>query len=194
MDYNDAIAMQKNLGVHADGIIGRNTLTMAFIKLGAGESRAADLALSANVHMRTYGILNNKLRFTHFMAQLAHESGGFRYMEEIASGSAYEGRRDLGNIYKGDGRLYKGRGVLMITGRANYRDYGEMLGINLEHDPTLAEDPSIGMLIACKYWDIHKLNDYADNDDIIAITKRINGGTNGLDDRKDRLRIIKRWF
>ena len=89
--------LQKAVGVHDDGIIGRGTLTAVFRKLGASQSRAEELALAANVHFRTYGILDNSLRLIHFLAQLAHESGNFRYMEEIASGAAYEGRKDLGN-------------------------------------------------------------------------------------------------
>ena len=101
--------LQKSVGVHDDGIIGRGTLTAVFQKLGASQSRAEELGLAANVHLRNFGILENSLRLIHFLAQLAHESGNFRYMEEIASGAAYEGRKDLGNTQAGDGKLFKGR-------------------------------------------------------------------------------------
>ncbi|MCJ0828845.1 glycoside hydrolase [Acinetobacter sp. NIPH1876] len=186
--------LQKALGVNDDGIVGRGTLTALFKKLGASQARAEELALAANVHMRTYHILDNDLRLAHFMAQLAHESGNFRYMEEIASGAAYEGRKDLGNTEKGDGTRYKGRGPIQLTGRANYREYGRALGIDFENNPQIVALPSIGMLVACKYWYDNRLNELADKDDINLITRRINGGVNGLSDRRNQLSKIKGWL
>lgn len=183
--------LQKALGVNDDGIVGRGTLTALFKKLGAPLAPAEELALAANVHMRTYRILDNDLRLAHFMAQLAHESGNFRYMEEIANGRAYEGRKDLGNTEKGDGTRYKGRGPIQLTGRANYRKYGRALGIDFESNPEIVALPSIGMLVACKYWFDNGLNELADKDDINLITRRINGGFNGLDDRKAKLNTMK---
>ncbi|HEX8258426.1 MAG TPA: glycoside hydrolase family 19 protein, partial [Allosphingosinicella sp.] len=137
------------------------------------------------------GIDATPLRFAHFLAQLGHESGGFRYMEEIASGEAYEGRRDLGNVQPGDGRRFKGRGPIQLTGRANYREFGRRVGIDLEGHPEIAALPSIGMLTACTYWTVKGLNALADRDDLDGITRRINGGTNGLADRAVRLRAMK---
>ena len=186
--------LQKTLGVATDGIVGRNTLTALFKKLGAIQARAEELALSANVHFKDYAILNNELRFVHFIAQLMHESGNFKYMEEIASGSAYEGRKDLGNVSIGDGKRYKGRGPIQLTGRANYQKYGRALGIDFESHPEIVALPSIGLLVACKYWYDNGLNELADRDDVVAITKKINGGTNGLDDRKAKLALIKGWM
>lgn len=183
--------LQIALGVTADGIIGRGTLTAVFRKLGASQSRAEELGLAANVHFRTYGILDNSLRLIHFLAQLAHESGNFRYMEEIASGAAYEGRKDLGNTQVGDGKRFKGRGPIQLTGRANYRRYGQQLGIDFENNPEIVAIPSVGLLVACKFWFDNGLNELADKDDVVAITKRINGGTNGLADRKAKLEMIK---
>jgi predicted chitinase/uncharacterized protein YukE len=119
-----------------------------------------------------------------FLAQLAHESGQFRYMQEIASGSAYEGRRDLGNVNPGDGQLYKGRGPIQLTGRANYRAAGEALGLDLEANPRQAAEPSVGFRTAAWYWNSRQLNDYADTGDFREITRRINGGYNGLADRE----------
>jgi len=187
------LKLQKAVGVHADGIIGRGTLSALFRKLGASNARAAELALAANVHMRTYGILDNSLRFIHFMAQLTHESGNFRYMEEIASGKAYEGRKDLGNIYAGDGVRYKGRGPIQLTGRANYRRYGQQLGIDLENNPQIVALPSMGLMVACKFWSDNGLNALADKDDVVAVTCRINRGTNGLEDRKKNLVLLQGW-
>ena len=191
MNTLDITQLQKAVGVKADGIIGRSTLTAVFRKLGASQSRAEELGLAANVHFRTYGILENSLRLIHFLAQLAHESGNFKYMEEIASGAAYEGRKDLGNVNKGDGVRYKGRGPIQLTGRANYRRYGQQLGIDFENNPEIVALPSVGLLVACKFWSDNGLNELADKDDVLSITKRINGGTNGLQDRKDKLKLIK---
>ncbi|MDS7933589.1 glycoside hydrolase family 19 protein [Acinetobacter sp. V91_7] len=188
------INLQKSLGVAVDGKIGRGTLTALFKKLGTNQSRAEELALAANVHFKDYAILYNELRFAHFIAQLAHESGNFRYMEEIASGAAYEGRKDLGNIMAGDGIRFKGRGPIQLTGRANYQQYGRALGIDFESHPELVAIPSIGLLVACKFWTNNGLNELADRDDILTITRRINGGTNGLDDRKSNLAKIKSWM
>lgn len=185
------IALQRSLGVKPDGAVGRSTLSALFKRLGAHPAVADELALAAAIHLRTYGILATPQRLAHFMAQVAHESGGFQWMEEIASGAAYEGRADLGNTQKGDGVMYKGRGPIQITGRANYRAYGQALGIDLERHPHIASTPSIGLLIGCKYWSDKDLNTLADADDIKTITRKINGGLNGFDDRCKRLAAIK---
>ena len=184
--------LQLRLGAAADGEVGPGTLRALFQRFGANVDRAVDLGISAAVHFNTYGILlGDGLRLAHFMAQVAHESGGFKYMEEIASGQAYEGRKDLGNTQPGDGVRYKGRGPIQCTGRANYRTFGRKIGINLERYPEMAANPSIGLHIACVYWGDRNLNALADNDDVVAITKRVNGGTNGLDDRKAQLAKAK---
>lgn len=180
----DERRLQANLRVPVDGIIGAGTLTALFAKMGAAPAIAAELGLAANVHFRTYGILDTGLRLAHFMGQCSHESGGFRYMEEIASGAAYEGRADLGNTQSGDGRRYKGRGPIQLTGRANYRRVGRKIGIDLESHPEVVGHPSIGLLVGCVYWADRSLNAKADADDLLGLTRAINGGTNGLEDRK----------
>lgn len=186
--------LQRALGVNADGVVGRVTFTALFAKLGASIERSEELALAAAVHFPAYGIMENRLRLAHFMAQLAHESGSFRYMEEIASGSAYEGRKDLGNTSPGDGKRFKGRGPIQLTGRANYRRFGQRIGIDLERHPEIAAVPSIGLHTALEYWKDRDLNALADSDDVTAITRKINGGTNGLADRKAHLAKIKAWM
>jgi putative chitinase len=136
------------------------------------------------------------LRVAHFLAQLGHESGDLRYCEEIADGDAYEGRTDLGNTKKGDGRRFKGRGLIQLTGRANYRAYGEARGRDfLEGDnPTLlASDPELAVDVAGWFWATRGLNEPADRDDLRLITRRINGGYNGLEDRAAHL-AQARWF
>jgi predicted chitinase len=127
--------------------------------------------------------ITSYLRETAFLAQLAHESAELRYMEEIASGAAYEGRANLGNTQPGDGKRYKGRGPIQLTGRANYTKYGQLLGLDLVHNPTIAATKEVGFRIAGQYWKLNGLNELADAQNFKLITKRINGGYNGLDDR-----------
>lgn len=187
-------ALQTALGITADGVAGLQTWTTLFRKCGATIDRAQELAIAANVHFPAYGVTDSALRLAHFMAQLCHESGNFRYMEEIASGQAYEGRQDLGNTQPGDGKLYKGRGPIQLTGRANYARYGRRLGIDLERHPEIAAFPSIGLHIALEYWKVNGLNTLADGDNLRAITKLINGGYNGLEDREAKLKQFKGWL
>ena len=118
-----------------------------------------------------------------FLAQLAHESAELRYMEEIASGAAYEGRKDLGNAQSGDGKRYKGRGPIQLTGRANYQKFGDMLGLDLINQPEMAATKEVGFRIAGLFWSSKGLNELADQQQFKQITKVINGGYNGLDDR-----------
>ncbi len=135
--------------------------------------------------------INTRLRIAHFVGQTCHESAGFRTTEEFASGAAYEGRKDLGNVKKGDGRRYKGRGLLQLTGRANYAEYGKALGVDLENNPTMAAEPALSLKLACEYWKRRKLNADCDRDDIRATTRKINGGLNGLEDRSNYIRKAK---
>lgn len=142
-----------------------------------------------NRYMAVYGI-NTELRVRHFIAQVAHESGCFRYVLEGASGSSYDTGRlaeRLGNTPEadGDGQKYKGRGLIQVTGRANY----EKCSIALFGDkrllatPELLEQAENAVRSACWFWSANNLNALADNDDIRAVTKRINGGYNGLEHR-----------
>lgn len=127
--------------------------------------------------------INTIDRAASFLAQLAHESVELKYFEEIASGAAYEGRKDLGNIHPGDGKRYKGRGPIQLTGRANYQAAGKALGLPLETDPELVAYPEIGFRVAGWYWTTHRLNSLADAKDFDAITHKINGGYNGKKSR-----------
>jgi putative chitinase len=121
-----------------------------------------------------------------FIAQIAHESGQFNYVTEIASGSAYEGRKDLGNTIVGDGVKFKGRGLIQITGRANYGLCSTALtgsSHTFIDNPELLATPLYACLSAGWYWNSRGLNTLADMGDFMGITKRINGGTNGLASR-----------
>ena len=80
-----------------------------------------------------------------------------------------------------------------MTGRANYRKYGQQLGIDFENNPEVVAIPSIGLMVACKFWSDNGLNALADKDDVLTITRRINGGTNGLADRKAHLAKLRQW-
>jgi predicted chitinase/peptidoglycan hydrolase-like protein with peptidoglycan-binding domain len=168
-----------------------DTALLALIYLRAADSDVNDLA------KRMAGVMANRqidtpLRQAHFLAQIGHESGELRFRAEIASGEAYEGRRDLGNTQPGDGRRFKGRGLIQLTGRANYREYGRAIGREAEllADPELlATDPDLCADVAGWFWAKRNLNTLADADDLTGITRRINGGLNGLDDRR---RLLKR--
>lgn len=136
--------------------------------------------------------INTPLRSAAFLAQLAHESGEFRYMEELWGPTEAQKRYEppgtlaekLGNTQPGDGKRFKGRGPIQITGRSNYDRYGKLLGVDLLANPELAATPQIAFSIAGLYWQANGLNQLADRDDILSITKRINGGVNGLADRR----------
>lgn len=128
--------------------------------------------------------IDTPLRQAAFLAQVGHESGQLRYLEELASGAAYEGREDLGNTNPGDGVRFKGRGLIQITGRANYAACGRALGMDLVNDPDRLSSPRLAVRSAGWFWKGHGLNELADMPDFIKITRRINGGTNGLAERQ----------
>jgi len=135
-----------------------------------------------NDAMREFDI-DNPVREGMFIAQIAHESGEFRYVKELASGEEYEGRTDLGNTEDGDGIKFKGRGLIQITGRDNYNKCGNALGLDLLSNPELLETPENACRSAGWFWKTKGLNELADAGDFLHITKRINGGTNGYQSR-----------
>ena len=128
--------------------------------------------------------INTPSRQAAFLAQIAHESGSLRYVKEIASGAAYEGRKDLGNTQEGDGMRFKGRGLIQITGRANYAQCGAALDLPLLEQPELLEETENACRSAAWFWQTRGLNELADDGELKLITKRINGGYNGLADRQ----------
>jgi putative chitinase len=143
--------------------------------------------------MRLYGI-DTPLRRAHFLAQVGHESGALRYEEELASGEAYEGRADLGNTEPGDGPRFKGRGLIQLTGRANYAAYGAARGDDFTEGDApsrIARNPELAADVAGWFWTLKKLNPLADADNVRAVTRRINGGYNGLADRIEYLARAK---
>lgn len=128
--------------------------------------------------------INTPARMAAFIAQIAHESGSLKYVREIASGKAYEGRADLGNTEPGDGVKYRGRGLIQITGRANHLWCGKALGLDLINHPELLEEPVNAARSAAWFWATRGLNALADAGDFLRITRKINGGINGLADRQ----------
>jgi predicted chitinase len=163
---------------------------------GLSTARYKALAVELGEAMRKFQI-NTPQRAAMFIAQVAHESGGFRYREEIASGAAYEGRRDLGNTQRGDGHRFKGRSYIQITGRSNYRAISKALGVDFVSQPKALAEPKYAALAAAWWWSTHGLNQIADRGDFIAATRRINGGTNGLADRQKyyrRARLVKTFL
>jgi putative chitinase len=111
-----------------------------------------------NYFMPKYGIDSDK-EVAAFIAQIGHESGQLRYVEELASGSAYEGRKDLGNTQAGDGVRFKGRGLIQITGRFNYTQLSKDLGEDFIKHPELLSTPKYAVQSACWFWNKNKLND-----------------------------------
>jgi putative chitinase len=144
--------------------------------------RIATFLQPLNDAMSRFSILTPR-RQAAFIAQCAHESGEFRYMRELASGDAYEGRADLGNTQPGFGRKYKGLGLIQVTGHDNITAAGIAIGVDLESDPTLGEAPEPASLISAWFWQTHGLNELADTNAFGTITKRINGGYTHIDER-----------
>ncbi|MHA4979061.1 glycoside hydrolase family 19 protein [Pseudomonas extremorientalis] len=140
-----------------------------------------------NTAMSRYGIVGTA-RVAAFIAQVGHESGQLRYVREIWGPTAqqltYEGRADLGNTVKGYGSKYRGRGLIQITGCANYAACGEALGLDLINKPELLELPQHAAMSAAWFWSIRGLNTLADQKDFAKITRRINGGLTGQADRQ----------
>lgn len=162
----------------------------AAANLGAGK-----YALALEQACIRFGIVT-ALQKAHFLAQVAHESDGFRTATEYASGRAYEGRKDLGNTQPGDGVRFKGRGLIQLTGRSNYHEYSHaMYGDDrCVREPAMVAELPDAALAAGWYWQSRRLNVLADKDDIRAVTKRINGGYNGLADRQRYLDKAKAFW
>lgn len=138
--------------------------------------------------------INTKARIAAFLAQVTHESGNFKYKEELASGKAYEYRKDLGNLDKAalaaahranstTGKFYKGRGWIQITGYHNYRECSKAFNEDFINNPYMLAEYPYAALSAGWFWNTHNCNSYADVGDFNKTTKIINGGWNGKDER-----------
>lgn len=151
-------------------------------------AKAGVFAPVLNTAMQRYQIVGAR-RVAALIAQIGHESGQLRYVREIWGPTAaqlrYEGRADLGNTVAGDGPRYRGRGLIQITGRANYAACGEALGLDLIKQPELLEQPQHAAMSAAWFWSTRGLNTLADQKEFAKITKRINGGLTGQADRQE---------
>lgn len=220
--YNATKQFQRDNGLKADGIAGRNTFNaaarsgfkypedeinsptsaggksitseqLAYVMRGARQTDIDTFTGPLNNVMEKYEI-NTPLRISHFLAQVGHESGSLRYKEEIASGAAYEGRLDLGNTQPGDGRRFKGGGLIQLTGRHNHTQYANFVGDPdlIIHPERIGREPLHSAGAAGWYWMTRKINPLADQDNLVAVTKKVNGGTNGLEDRRSFLARAKK--
>lgn len=162
--------------------------------MGCSEGRAVEL-LDAFVGAMRAADITSVERAAMFVAQIGHESAGLQFMEEIASGAAYEGRADLGNVHPGDGVRFKGSGPIQLTGRANFRAFTRwanergLTDLDFEARPELVRsDPRWGFLAASWYWTVARpqINAMSDRGDLEGVTRAINGGLNGLADRRAR--------
>lgn len=153
-----------------------------------------------------YALINTIPRINAFLATLLHESGNFYYVKEIADGSAYEDRKDLGNIVIGDGKRFKGRGLIQMTGRSNYRAFTLWIknkfgiNINFELEPEKVEQPEYAVLVSIWYWEVNKLNNYADKNDFDNIQSIVNTGKPNrvekvihLKERRAKYDTVKKW-
>lgn len=166
-------------------------LSLAVFQAATGLS--SEMARAWFEHVRAacleFGIVG-PVRIAAFLAHVGHESGGFVYTRELwgptAAQQRYEGRADLGNTQPGDGFRFRGRGLIQITGRDNYQRAAAGLGRDVVADPQLLEQRALAARSAAWWWKTHGCNQLADGGDFVALTERINGGTNGLADRQVR--------
>ena len=153
---------------------------------GATETDADKFIDFIDAAMIEFGI-DTPDRQAMFLAQIGHESGGLHWLREIwgptVAQLGYEGRLDLGNTEIGDGVRFRGRGLLQVTGRANYKSIGLALGLDLVDHPDLLELPENAARSAAYFWKSRGLNRFADEGDVKTCTRRINGGLNGYDQR-----------
>ena len=152
----------------------------------AGTARILAGTADAMPGIVTRFAIDTALRQAHFLAQCAHESDGLTAIVERGNDAylaRYEGRKTLGNTKAGDGARFRGRGLIQLTGRRNYTHYGGLLGVDLVAHPERAADFPLAAELAACFWRENGLNALADRDDLSAVTRRINGGLNGLASR-----------
>ena len=179
-DKSGLYAVQRLLG-RSHGRVTPNIILVLAPNLDP--ARAAELTKVLEPAMAEAGIKSN-LSKAAFLAQLAQESGAFKFKVELDSGTKYNGRADLGNTEPGDGPRFKGRGFIQLTGRSNYAKAGRELGLDLVNHPELAETDENAARVAAWYWRTRNINPPAEAGDFVKVTRLINGGTNGLSQRE----------
>lgn len=154
---------------------------MSFYKDVADQKAVSDCFDAVSKALSDLAILDD-LTLIGALATVRTEVGrAFKPVQEIASGSAYEGRHDLGNYVPGDGVKYKGRGFIQLTGRSNYDAYGKAIGVDLTCHPELALQPDVSAKILAQYFKDHNIPALCQAKNWTAVRKAVNGGTNGLD-------------
>lgn len=153
---------------------------------GARIDRATTFLPHIEDAMHEFGI-STPQRQAAFLAQIGHESGGLHWLVELwgptPAQARYETRYDLGNNQPGDGYKYRGRGLIQLTGRGNYKRAGDALGVDLIASPELLGEPGLAARSAGWFWQTHGCNDLADAGDFEKVTRRVNGGLNGYAER-----------
>jgi putative chitinase len=193
---------QSKNGLDADGIIGdaswsklfeaavsQATIPNSSFKLENLKGHIPDSVIAQIPDTAAKFNITNTLRLAHFLSQCGHESGGFKWVVEFASGNAYEGRKDLGNTEAGDGVRFKGRGYIQCTGRVNYLSFSKFIGEDCITNPDLVST-KYPMASAAWFFDknnLWKICDQGSTDEVVKkVTKKVNGGYNGLDDRQKK--------
>lgn len=152
---------------------------------GSNENSISDAVINDLNSCLNLFKINTQSRMRHFISQISHESGAGKWMKELASGDAYEGRRDIGNTQPGDGKKYKGAGFIQLTGRANYASFSKYM-----NDPKIMNGVDY---VALNYpatsggfwWYNNNMNALCDkNPSVEEVTRKVNGGYRGLEDRK----------
>ena len=156
-------------------------------QIGVRIDKAREWEPFLNAAMAEFEI-NTPIRKAAFIAQVLHESGMLKWTSEIWGPTLaqrnYEDRDDLGNTIPGDGLRFRGRGLLQTTGRANYKATGKALGVDLIANPEKLAEPELASRSAGWFWKTHGCNEFADKEQFVLLTRRINGGVNGLEDRQ----------
>jgi putative chitinase len=178
-----------------------------------------------NAVAQYYDMMDNAARLAGFLAQTAHESGGFNFIKENLNYSSkglmtifkkYFPNEELANQYQrqpekiacrvyanrmgngdessGDGYRFCGRGLIQLTGRTNYTKLAQDLGLGLEQTVAYLETSAGATASAAWFWDQNNLNQYCDNGDFVTLTKRINGGTIGIEDRQQHFQIALNYL
>lgn len=164
-----------------------------YMQLVKGFPRNEEIVKWLNWIFKYYKI-DNPLRVSAFLGRIGHECKSFTDFEEDASGSAYEGRKDLRNTSKGDGVKYKGRGAVQITGKANYTTMSKAFNKDFVGNPKLLLEPEYAIKVSGFFWESKGLNALADKGNLKEIVRRINGGYNGLADTEARYKRCLDWF
>jgi len=179
---------QQQVGV-AERIVARHTAktvspdALRHVVPTLSPAHAQQLGAALGPAFAKYGI-TTPARAAAAVAQFAEESASFQTTVEYGTGAEYNGRTDLGNTHPGDGERYKGRGYIQITGRNNYAALGKALGVDFVDHPELVAEPQYAADASCWWWEAHGCNQLADAGDFVGLTRRINGGTNGLAQRE----------